>query len=161
MVPASFPNLPKALLQSFWGKVRITPGCWIWVAQTSSSGYGKISLARRFGFTTYAHRLSWIIHFGFIPEGMNVCHNCDTPHCINPHHLFLGTQQDNVDDMMSKDRGRFTPHLGEENGNSRLTRDDIIDIRNSPKTRQELSHQYGISKSMIGKIVNFRSWRHL
>ena len=151
-------SIPELLLSSFWDKVKITPGCWEWMAQTSSNGYGKISFARQFGFTTYAHRLSWIIHFGPIPQGINVLHKCDHPSCVNPDHLFLGTQADNVSDMCKKGRNQYIAHRGEENGNARLTKNDIINIRASHKTRKELSTQYGISKSMVGKIITFRSW---
>ena len=78
-------------------------GCWVWKNSTNQCGYGR---KRHRGFTWLAHRLSWTIKNGDIPDGLNVCHKCDNPACINPDHLFLGTQHDNINDMVAKGRGR-------------------------------------------------------
>jgi hypothetical protein len=75
-------------------------GCWLWVG-TTTRGYGRI---RAFGSTQRAHRVSWLIHRGPIPSGIGVCHRCDTPSCVNPDHLFLGDQRDNLRDMVRKGR---------------------------------------------------------
>ena len=76
-------------------------GCWNWTESTAPNGYGRMSYN---GTTDYAHRLSWNAHFGVIPDGLHVLHRCDNPTCVNPEHLFLGTHQDNMDDMMRKGR---------------------------------------------------------
>src|SRR4029450_10668027 len=85
----------------------ITPGpfdeCWLWQGAPSKMGYGRIAIDKT-GATAYAHRVSWEFHFGPIPAGMMVCHRCDTPMCVNPYHLFLGTQADNLIDMRRKGR---------------------------------------------------------
>src|SRR3990167_294843 len=85
----------------FFEKVEKTNTCWIWKGQIVPSAYGAFYIHEK---NTYAHRASWIIHFGDIPEGLFVCHKCDNPPCCNPEHLFLGTPKDNTHDMMKKGR---------------------------------------------------------
>lgn len=82
-------------------------GCWIWQGATTNAGYGKIAVH---GTLILSHRFSWELHHGPIPEGLYVCHHCDNPQCVNPDHLFVGTAQDNVNDMMAKGRHRTAPH---------------------------------------------------
>lgn len=78
-------------------------GCWLWIANANRTGYGCLSDSKQ----RLAHRISWEIHRGPIPEGLYVLHKCDVPICVNPEHLFLGTHQDNMDDMVRKGRGRW------------------------------------------------------
>lgn len=102
--------------QRWAAKVKKLPvGCWMWVGGKGSHGYGSMMIektpAARF---ETAHRLSWIFHVGEIPNGMQVLHKCDTRLCVNPEHLFLGTQRDNIDDCIAKGRfqyikGKLTP----------------------------------------------------
>jgi len=89
--------------ERFWGHVQKTETCWLWVAALNNKGYGKfLSLAH--GPGTYAHRFSWMLHYGPIPQGLCVLHKCDVPRCIRPDHLFLGTHKDNMRDMVAKGR---------------------------------------------------------
>jgi len=88
----------------FWGKVQKTDSCWIWTGGTNGHGYGSLVIDHTGNHRIYAHRLSWIIHYGEILNGLQVLHKCDNPLCVNPEHLFLGTQKDNMDDMMAKGR---------------------------------------------------------
>ena len=81
--------------------------CWLWTGAVNEHGYGRLTLGRT--YKRYAHRASWESSFGAIPEGLNVLHRCDTPRCINPAHLFLGTRADNVHDMDSKGRRKTAP----------------------------------------------------
>ena len=90
--------------ERFQCKVQKTGGCWIWTGADNGNGYGVYSVAR--GKWSYAHRLAFEWANGSIPDGLVVCHTCDVKRCVNPAHLFLGTQADNVHDMIKKGRGR-------------------------------------------------------
>lgn len=88
----------------FWRRVeRVESGCWLWRGSLDGGGYGQISTAQGFA-PAKAHRVSWEMRNGPIPDGMVVCHTCDTPACVNPDHLFIGTQQDNMRDCSRKNR---------------------------------------------------------
>lgn len=87
--------------ERFFQKVNKTESCWLWTGAVTSKGYGSMGIA---GKNTSTHRLSYMWFKGAIPEGMYVCHSCDTPACVNPDHLWLGTNSDNMKDMVTKDR---------------------------------------------------------
>lgn len=90
----------------FWTKVNKTDGCWEWTASRNRKGYGEI---RQDGVIAKAHRVSWELTYGPIPEGLLVCHHCDNPPCVRPDHLFLGTVADNTADMVAKGRQAWDP----------------------------------------------------
>jgi hypothetical protein len=90
-----------AMEERFWGKVDTSGKCWLWTASLDGHGYGKFYVAPR---VQSAHRVAYMIHHGEIPKGLMVLHRCDTPRCVRPSHLFLGTATDNSHDMMSKGR---------------------------------------------------------
>jgi len=94
------------IMERFMSKVQKTDDCWIWIGSHNNHGYGKMMYPRK-GEFIYAHRLSYILHKGEIPDGLLVLHKCDNPLCVNPSHLFLGTQLDNVHDAIHK--GRLDP----------------------------------------------------
>lgn len=141
------PRWTKSLKQRFEEKFEMIPecGCWIWTAGTGARGYGAFS---KDGKSNPAHKASWEIYRGAVPRGMNVCHHCDTPLCVNPHHLFIGTDGDNVRDCMNK--GRFL--VGERCNHAKLTDGQVGEIRKSKDTIRSLAGQYGVSPSQIWRI---------
>jgi HNH endonuclease len=101
-----------SLSRRFWSKTRKTNGCWLWIGAKNAAGYGKVFWNKdteRRSVLTDAHRTSWLLHFGPIPDGCYVCHACDTPSCVNPQHLWLGTNSDNILDAIRKGRKRCEP----------------------------------------------------
>lgn len=91
----------RTVEERFWAAVDTTGDCWLWTASKAGNGYGKIMVnGRRIG----SHRLSYILHYGEIPEGLHVLHTCDNPLCVKPAHLFLGTHADNMRDASQKGR---------------------------------------------------------
>ena len=147
-------------MERFWSKVNIKSSneCWEWTAgKNRVGGYGRFRLdGKRVG----AHRLSWKLHNGTIPAGMCVLHTCDNPSCVNPTHLFLGTHQDNMDDMYAKGRGLKASIGGEEHGNAKLTWDIVREIREAypEQSQYQLAAKYNVCRSNIGFIVNNKRW---
>lgn len=88
----------------FWLHVDKSGDCWLWTGATDHNGYGKVDYRTPLRRTLGAHRISWMLRYGDIPNGLKVLHKCDNPKCVNPDHLFLGTHQDNMDDMVAKGR---------------------------------------------------------
>lgn len=129
-------------------------GCWTWIASTVS-GYGSIGVE---GKTEKAHRVSWRLHEGKIPDGIKVLHSCDNTRCVNPDHLFLGTQKENIYDMMAKGRDRKSPRPGELNGKAKLDAIDVAYIRNSPKGPVLLGRMFGVHYRHIWAIRRRIKW---
>jgi hypothetical protein len=103
----SFRPKPKAdPAARFWAKVQRGEGCWEWQGANNGKGYG--CFGKEGSRPYYAHRFSWELHAGPIPDGLFVLHRCDNRRCVNPEHLFLGTQGDNMRDMIAKGRGRWS-----------------------------------------------------
>lgn len=137
--------------------------CQEWTGFKDSDGYGKISVTLNAKERPLSvHRVSWMIHIGNIPEGMCICHHCDNPACFRPEHLFLGTQQDNMDDKMNKKRHR-TPK-GESTWNVKITEfqaKEIFSLKNSGITSHDLAKKYNTAASNIRQIWQKRSWKHI
>lgn len=134
----------------FWEKVSKEPdGCWIWRAFTLKNGYGYVKTDKR---CELAHRVSWILTNGEIPSGLFVCHSCDNKACVNPAHLFVGTHQDNMNDMVAKGRSRF----GMQVPGTKLTTADVQEIRNSSEKLAVLSARFGVRDSAISRIRNMK-----
>lgn len=131
-------------------------GCWLWMAAVSSSGYGAIKLGRGMQL---AHRVSWMIHRGSIPPGSLVCHRCDTRSCVNSDHLFLGSPQDNMDDMRNK--GRQDYPAGQRHSHAALSDRDVYAIRASGLTSVEVSRRFGIAECTANQILHRKAWNHL
>jgi hypothetical protein len=134
-------------------------GCWLWLSGINNKGYGIREVGGR---RKLAHRISYEMFCGEIPDGLCVLHRCDTPLCINPRHLLLGTKLENTRDMDAKGRRVNTPQLGSKHGMAKLTEADVIAIRNDPRMPQSLiAKDYGVTKEMIYNIKKRRNWKHL
>ncbi|HXI16800.1 MAG TPA: HNH endonuclease [Chloroflexota bacterium] len=145
----------------FWSKVDKTGDCWLWTAYRNKGGYGAVQTAARYEAPVLAHRAAWELTHGAIPPGVFVCHSCDTPACVNPAHLFLGTDRDNKVDMMNK--GRLP--LGSRSVKAKLTEAQVIDIRQryaAGGVRQiDLAAEYGVRDSTINRAIKRRGWKHV
>jgi len=132
-------------------------GCLLWIGAISRErGYGVIGWRRKY---YRAHRFSWEVHLGPVPEGMLVCHKCDVPLCVNPAHLFLGTSNDNMQDKMRK--GRYSCPRGENLPQAVLTNEIVRAIRSSTDTTASLSRRYGASEATIRCVRQGKTWRHV
>ena len=135
-----------------------TTNCWNYNKGLNAAGYGRIQIARRH---MLAHRYSYMIHKGFCGE-RHVLHTCDNPGCVNPEHLFLGTNQDNVDDRVRKDRS-YKPR-GELAVPAKLKDADIIEIRKRlalGHTQEDIAKDYGVSRGPISAINRGITWKHI
>lgn len=144
----------------FWSKVDPTADCWEWTAHRKSNGYGQFTLRK--GTFVGAHTVSYALVHGPISPGMSVCHRCDNPPCVNPDHLFLGTQSDNAIDMFSK--GRASRSKGKERANAKLNDHAVREIRAATPHRglvSVLAVQYGVSSTTIRKVLLGQKWSHV
>lgn len=152
----------NTLRERFDEKWKICPdtGCWIWIASRLIDGYGKIKVA---GIPARAHRVSWELYRGPIPEGICVLHHCDTPPCVRPDCLFLGTMADNNADRDAK--GRTVVPQGEQVGLSKLTAPKVMKIRfmysSGGITQVELGAIFGVHNGVISRIINRKAWAHV
>jgi hypothetical protein len=154
--------LPSSSENKFWRLVDIptNESCWMWLGAVDGGGYGMFRSPK---FTEKkAHRISWVISNGEIPDGLDVLHSCDNPGCCNPRHLFLGTDLDNVRDKFSKNRE--ATFEGQNNGMCKLNKDKVIEIRSlhsSGVSYRSLAKRFGIGATQVGRIVRRESWRWL
>lgn len=145
----------------FWKRVDRTGECWVWTKSVDSCGYGHL---RFYGKLMKAQRVSWILQYGDIPDGMHVLHRCDNPPCVRVDHLFLGTHRTNMADMASK--GRAASSVGDANSGSRLSESDVLEIRgrvvvgNGGNTFA-LAKEYGVSAATISMIARRKTWSHI
>lgn len=155
-------------MERFWYKVKKSEDCWEWQAARMSSGYGMMRLN---GVSTGAHRISWMLHYGDIPKGVCVCHKCDNRLCVRPDHLFLGTQADNIRDMMNKGRiarGKQLNHpnqKGDKNHNAVVTEKQVRHVLlmyyKENKKQAEISRIVGLTYANVWAIVHRKSWKHI
>lgn len=146
-------------IERFWNKVEIIPfhPCWEWTgAKVRPNGHGILKFGNK---KWLAHRLSYSIHKGKIPDGLFICHKCDNPPCVNPYHLYAGTNQDNMNDK--KARGRSGSLKKERHGRAKLTQVQVDEIRLQYKKgirQYVLAKAYGISGNQINLIVHMKAW---
>ena len=145
--------------ERFWMRVNKTEDCWIWTGGRDEDGYGvfrgKVD-GRQF---ERAHRFSYALHNGGIPRYKHICHRCDNPPCVNPDHLFLGTNAINMADKIAKGRARVL--VGESAPNARLTEDQVRSISADPRPYAAIAADFEVSFATVSDIKNRYSWRHL
>lgn len=144
-------------------------GCRLWSGSLHENGYGRVKVG---GVKWYAHRAAWVAYRGAIPDGLMVLHSCDVRACVNPGHLYLGTHQDNMNDMTSRGRSavgvRNAQHRhpertarGERNGGATLREADAAAIYASRGTMRAIAASFGVSPSLVFKIKHRELWRHV
>ncbi len=158
--------------ERFFSKVDKSGDCWIWIGPVSvGCGYGNFSVGKK---QYSAHRYSWFVEHGVHPS-MIICHKCDNKLCVNPDHLFEGTQRDNILDAKSKGRlavgdrsgARLHPekYRGDNSHNAKLREHQVIEIKthisNGTFTGKELARMYGVRCETISSIKTGRNWRHV
>jgi HNH endonuclease len=164
-----------ATIRRFAEKVDVEQGgCWLWLASKLPNGYGRFNWNGRSG---YAHRFSWELYFGPIPDGVEVCHSCDNRACVNPCHLFLGTRKDNMRDMVAKGRGHWQrdPERAKEQGrrlgnspqrhsSAKLSKEDVRVARYLLERGAfvpDIAACFGVHKTTISDIEHRRKWKNV
>lgn len=161
--------------ERFLKKVQKTDSCWLWAASKNNWGYGQFNMN---GKMQRSHRVSYELFIGEIPDGLFVCHSCDTPACVNPDHLWIGSHADNTRDKMKK--GRHVSAVGEkhwsrtqsekvprgeEHSNSKLTETQVLKIREKYATgkysHRGLGKEFDVDSATIGRIIRRTQWKHL
>lgn len=167
------PPTPKPASERFARHYRVNgqTGCWNWQGHISPSGYGSFRIYPRARCAIGAHRASWLLHRGGIPEGQLVCHRCDNKKCVNPEHLFVGSYTDNMKDAAKKGRMNWShetrlkimPRLlrGEKHHQAKLSEREVLTIRGSDEKGTDLARQYDVSNKSISRIKRGTVWRHI
>lgn len=144
----------------FWSKVDKQESCWIWKGRAMSTGYGSFWTGVK---QDTAHRFSYELHNGSIPENLCVLHTCDVRLCVNPAHLFVGTKGDNQRDCVAK--GRDNKACGEQAAMSKLTTAQVLEIRKLNSENhigsRTLAKQFGVQRNTIMNILHRITWKHV
>jgi len=160
-------RVDRSVAKRFFSRVEKTQSCWLWKGSLLSGTqhrvgkfYGRIQID---GVRYAAHRISYIIAYGSIPKGLHILHTCDNTACVNPRHLYAGTNFDNMQDR--KNRGRGYRPVGELHPMTPLTEVDVIRIRSTyavgDVSQQEIATQYDVSQVAISAIVRRKTWAHI
>lgn len=144
-------------------KEDVSSGCWNWTAGKDKDGYGAFKLDGR---QQKAHRFAYQMYVGEIPSGLCICHKCDNPACVNPDHLFPGTQADNMHDRDNKGRWKnnWPDNSGEKCAAAKLTEDDVGTIRTmyaNGAQQVDLAKQFGVCPRTICDIVHYHTWKNI
>lgn len=163
-----------AAANRFIAKIVFAEGdaCWEWKGRRNRNGYGEVRFNRNGRpASKRAHRVSWAMFCGPIPDGVNVLHRCDNPPCVRPSHLWTGTQLENNEDRHKKGRTvsgdrhgmRLHPETvlqGSQRGWAKLREEDIPEIRSSPDGYRTIAARYGVCWEVIRDVKKGRAWRH-
>lgn len=140
-------------------------GCWLWIGAMRRDGRPLLRGDEQRSKMAMAHRLSYELHVGPIPDGLAVCHRCDTPQCVNPRHLFLGTPTENFEDMRRKGRGKPPPlHRGQAHPFAKLTEDIVRECRRrheAGESQRALAREFGVAKPTMQHALTGLTWRHV
>lgn len=152
---------PEERINVFWSRAEKSGGidaCWNWIAYRDVDGYGRMRWDNR---CAKANRIAYQLTFGDFPNELKVLHSCDNPACINPKHLFLGTQVENIQDMVRK--GRRASTAGENGTNNKLTWAQVQEIRSRYAAggvlQRELGAEFGVTQVQISAIVRGKQWK--
>lgn len=156
----------------FWSKVSVgkPTRCWEWKSTLSGRGYGNFTINNK---PVLAHRFAYELCYGAIEPGMQICHRCDNPKCVNPRHLFQGTPKENTQDCISK--GRKTTCPGEKNGmfgkigerspSAKLTNEKVLEIRRIYAAKElfqtEIAAKFGITQGLVSAVIRRAVWTHI
>jgi hypothetical protein len=152
----------RPLVERFWEKVNKTESdedCWDWIANSDDSGYGALKVD---GIMQKAHRVAWELVHGKMPEGLCILHNCDRPSCVNIKHLRIGTQKENIGDMLKRGRGNHAK--GERVNTAKLTEKQIPEIRlrlQQGEQQSLIAKSLGLCRGTINHIASNRTWTHV
>jgi hypothetical protein len=153
------------LADRFWSKVdrRGSDDCWPWISKSKTHfGYGSFGVhlpGQEAGRLVNSHRCAYILSYGAIPSGMIIRHSCDNPACCNPRHLVVGTFGDNMRDMRARGRGGDRRVFGVINGRSKLTVEQVREIRQAEGKQRDIAKRYGISPAQVWRIKTGTHWR--
>jgi hypothetical protein len=150
-------NFTPQRIANFWAKVSTNghpKGCWVWRGAKTASGYGVFQMG--VGNTVRAHRIAYVLMYGAFDDALVVCHKCDNRECVNPDHLFVGTNADNSADMSRK--GRAARLRGAANGCSKLTESIVVSIYQDPRTNRDIAADYGVASSLVSLIRHRKVW---
>lgn len=131
-------------------------GCWLWDASQNRDGYGNFRFRDKI---LNAHRVAWYIYRGAIPRGVQVLHKCDIRSCVNPQHLYLGSQRDNVLDCENRKRARHPK--GDQHKNAKISEKQAIYIFWDSRPQHEIARDYKISQPLVSSIKNQKAWTHI
>lgn len=152
-----------SLIERFEAKIYYgLDGCWYWIGALDTRGYGQFAINRK---SKRAHRVSYLFYKSIHPREKSVCHTCDNPACVNPNHLFLGSHDENMKDMVKKGRSKVISdtHKGVKNVNAILTPETVRCIRKEYPglTHKKLGEKYGVHKETIAHLLRGNTWKHI